>query len=80
MRKVIACLLLVCILHAAVAPAYAGAIPKNPVTQSEDADLAAQQAEDAPELAEVAAGDGLVVVLAVVGIVLLVLVLTGELD
>ena len=80
MRKIIACLLLVCILHAAVAPAYAGAIPKTPVTQSEDADLAAQQTEDAPELAEVAAGDGLVVVLAVVGIVLLVLVLTGELD
>ena len=51
-----------------------------PVTQAEDAALTAQQAHDADQLAEVAGGDGVVFVLAVVGVVFIVLYLTGAIE
>jgi hypothetical protein len=77
MSKLIPYFLLGCVIWSMAAPAYAGAVSKKPLTQAEDAALAAQQAEDADQLASVAAGDGVVLVLAVVGVVFLVLYLTG---
>lgn len=80
MLKIIACLLLGCAIFSTVAPAYAEAVTPEPVTESEDAELAAQQAEDAPELAHIAGGNGLVVVLAAVGLIFIVLVIAGALN
>jgi hypothetical protein len=78
MSKLIPYLLLGCIIGSIAAPAYAGAVSKKSLTQAEEDTLAAQQAEDADQLAEVAAGDGVVLALAVVGVVFLVLYLTGN--
>ncbi len=79
MSKMIPYFLLACMLWSIAAPAYAGSVSRAPLTPAEDADLAAEQAQDADELATVAAGDGVVLVLAVVGVVFLVLYLTGNL-
>lgn len=78
MSKLIPYFLLGCMIWTIAAPAYAGAIAKKPLTEAEQGALAAQQAQDADELAQVAAGDGVVVVLAVVGLVFIILYLTGE--
>ena len=78
MSKLIPYFLLGCIIGSIAAPAYAGAVSKKSLTQAEEDTLAAQQAEDADQLAEVAAGDGVVLALAVVGVVFLVLYLTGN--
>jgi len=80
MSKVIPYLLLGCIIGSIAAPAYAGAVSRTPVTQAEDTALTAQQAHDADQLAEVAGGDGVVLVLAVVGVVFIVLYLTGAIE
>jgi len=58
----------------------AGEVSRKPVTDAEDAALAAQQTADADQLSSVAAGDGVVLALAVVGVVFLVLYLTGAID
>lgn len=79
MSKMIPYFLLACMVWAIAAPAYAGSVSREPLTEAEDADLVAEQAQDADELATVAAGDGVVLVLAVVGVVFLVLYLTGNL-
>jgi hypothetical protein len=79
MSKLIPCFLLVCTIWSLAAPAYAGSVSREPLTEAEDADLAAEQAQDADELATVAAGDGVILVLAVVGVVFLVLYFTGNL-
>jgi hypothetical protein len=50
------------------------------LTQAEDDALAAQQAEDADELASVAAGDGVVLVIAIVGVVFILLYVTGNIN
>jgi hypothetical protein len=75
----IPCFLLACVIWSMAAPAFAGSVSREPLTPAEDADFAAQQAQDADELAAVAAGDGVVLVLAVVGVVFLVLYFTGNL-
>ena len=79
MSKLIPYLFLVCVMGSIAAPAYAGTVSRQPVTQAEDAALAAQQAQDADQLAEIAGGDGVLLVLAVVGAVLLVLYFTDNL-
>jgi hypothetical protein len=79
MSKMIPYLLLACMIWSIAAPAYAGSVSREPLTAAEDADFAAQQAQDADELAAIAAGDGVVLILAVVGVVLLVLYFTGNL-
>ncbi len=78
MSKPISYFLIGCMIWTIAAPAYAGSVPRTSLTQAEDDALAAQQAEDAVELASVAAGDGVVLVLAIVGVVFLVLYLTGN--
>jgi len=78
MSKFIPYLLLACMIGSIAAPAFAGTVPRQSLTQGEDAALAAQQTQDADQLAEVAGGDGVVLVLAVVGVVFLVLYLTGN--
>jgi len=80
MSKLIPYFLLGCMIWSIAAPAYAGAVSRKPLTDAEDATLAAQQTEDADQLASVAAGDGIVVVLAAVGVVFIVLYLTGVID
>lgn len=79
MSRMIPCFLLACVIWSMAAPAFAGSVSREPLTPAEDADFAAQQAQDADELAAVAAGDGVVLVLAVVGVVFLVLYFTGNL-
>ena len=79
MSKMIPYFLLACVIWSLAAPAFAGSISREPLTPAEDADFAAEQAQDADELAAIAAGDGVVLVLAVVGVVFLVLYLTGNL-
>lgn len=79
MSKIIPCFLLACTIWSIAAPAYAGSVTREPLTPAENADLAAEQAQDADELAAVAGGDGVILVLAVVGVVFLVLYLTGNL-
>ena len=61
------------------APAYAGSVSREPLTPAEDNDFAAQQAQDADELSTVAGGDGVILVLAIVGVVFLVLYFTDKL-
>jgi len=80
MSKLIPYFLLGCMIWLVAAPAFAGTVSRKPVTDAEDAALAAQQAEDADQLSSVAAGDGVVLALAVVGVVFLVLYLTGTID
>ena len=80
MSKLIPYFLLGCIIGSMAAPAYAGAVSKKPLTQAEEAALTAQQTQDADQLADVAAGDGIVLALAVVGVVFLVLYLTGTIS
>ena len=77
MSKLVCCFLIGCMIWTVVAPAYAGSVPRTSLTQAEDDALAAQQAKDADELASVAAGDGIVLVLAIVGVVFIVLYVTG---
>lgn len=79
MSKMVPYFLLACTIWSLAAPAYAGSVSREPLTEAEDADLAAEQAQDADELATVAAGDGVILVLAVVGAVFLVLYFTGNL-
>jgi len=79
MSKMIPYFLLTCMIWSIAAPAFAGSVSREPLTPAENADLAAQQAQDADQLATVAGGDGLVLVLAVVGVVFLVLYLTHNL-
>jgi Tfp pilus assembly protein PilE len=78
MSKLISCLLIGCIIWTLAAPAYAGSVQRTSLTQAEVDALAAQQAQDADELNNVAAGDGVVLVLAIVGVVFLVLYVTGN--
>ncbi|HXK37104.1 MAG TPA: hypothetical protein VJ553_05990 [Candidatus Paceibacterota bacterium] len=80
MSKKIPYFLLACMIWLVAAPAFAGSVSREPLTPAENADLAAEQAQDADQLATVAGGDGVVLVLAVVGVVFLVLYLTGNLD
>jgi hypothetical protein len=80
MSKLIPYLFLGCIIGSIAAPAYAGTVSRQPLTQAEDAALAAQETQDADQLAEIAGGDGVVLVLAVVGVVFLVLYFTGAID
>ncbi|HSV99779.1 MAG TPA: hypothetical protein VLI39_06385 [Sedimentisphaerales bacterium] len=79
MSRMIPCFLLACVIWSIATPAFAGGVSREPFTPAEDADFAAQQAQDADEFAAVAGGDGVVLVLAVVGVVFLVLYLTGNL-
>ena len=79
MSRMIPCFLLALTIWTIAAPAYAGSVSREPLTPAENADFAAQQAQDADELSTVAGGDGVLVVLAVVGVVLLVLYLTDNL-
>ena len=78
MSKMIPYLLLACTIWSIAAPAFAGSVSREPLTAAESDDLAAEQAQDADQLATVAGGDGLILVLAVVGIVFIVLYLAGE--
>ena len=78
MSKVIPYFLVGCMIWTVAAPAFAGSVPRTSLTQSEYDVLSAQQAEDADELASVAAGDGVVLILAIVGVVFIVLYLTGN--
>jgi hypothetical protein len=78
MSKRICCFLIGCMIWAVVAPAYAGPVPRTSLTQAEDDALAVQQANDADELASVAAGDGVVLLIAIVGVVFIVLYVTGN--
>ncbi|MBN1359682.1 MAG: hypothetical protein JW993_03770 [Sedimentisphaerales bacterium] len=80
MSKLIPYFLLGCMIWNMAAPAYAGAVSRTPLTQAEDDALAAQQAQDADELASVAGGDGVVLLLAVVGVVFIILYVTGAID
>jgi Na+-transporting methylmalonyl-CoA/oxaloacetate decarboxylase gamma subunit len=79
MSKMIPCFLLACMIWCVAAPAFAGSVSREPLTPAENAGLAAQQAQDADQLATVAGGDGVILVLAVVGVVFLVLYLTHNL-
>lgn len=79
MSRMIPCFLLACVIWSMATPAFAGSVSRERLTPAEDADFAAQQAQDADELAAVAAGDGVILVLAVVGVVFLVLYFTGNL-
>ena len=79
MSKFIPYLFLVCMMGSVAAPAFAGTVSRQSVTPAEDAALAAQQAEDADQLAEIAGGDGVVLALAIVGVVFLVLYFTDNL-
>ncbi len=80
MSKLIPYFLVGCLIWTIAAPAYAGSVPRTSLTQAEDDALAAQQAEDADELASVAAGDGVVLIIAIVGVVFIVLYLTGNIN
>ena len=80
MSKLIPYFLLGCMIWTIAAPAYAGAVSRTSLTEAEDDALAAQQAEDADELASIAGGDGVVLVLAIVGVVFIVLYVTGAID
>jgi len=80
MPKLIPYFLLGCMIWSIAAPAYAGVVSRKPVTQAEDAELTAQQTQDADQLANVAGGDGVVLVLAVAGVVFIVLYLTGAIN
>jgi len=79
MSKMIPYFLLACTLWIMVAPAYAGSVSKVPLTPAENANLAAEQAQDADQVETIGGGDGVVLVLAVVGVVFLVLYLTDKL-
>ena len=78
MSKFIPYFLLACTLWTIAAPAYAGSVSREPLTPAEDADLAAEQAQDAADLATIGGGDGVVLALAIVGVVFLVLYLTDK--
>ena len=80
MSKIIPYVLIGCMIWTIAAPAYAGSVTRTSLTQAEDDALAAQQAEDAGELAGVAGGDGIVLVLAIVGVVFIVLYVTGAIE
>lgn len=80
MSKPISYFLIGCMIWTVAAPAFAGSVPRTSLTQAEDDVLSAQQAEDADELASVAAGDGVVLILAIVGVVFIVLYLTGNIE
>ena len=80
MSKLIPYFLIACMIWTVVAPAYAGSVARTSLTQAEDDDLAARQADDANELASIAAGDGVVLVLAIVGVVFIILYVTGAID
>lgn len=80
MSKPIAYFLVGCMIWTVAAPAFAGSVPRTSLTQAEDDALSAQQAEDADELAGVAAGDGVVLIIAIVGVVFIVLYLTGNIE
>ncbi len=79
MSKMMPYFLLACMIWSIAAPAFAGGVSRQPLTPAENDDLATQQAQDADQLATVAGGDGVILVLAVVGVVLLVLYLTHNL-
>ena len=78
MSKLIPYFLIGCMIWTVAAPAFAGSVPRTSLTQAEDDALSAQQAEDADALASVAAGDGIVLILAIVGVVFIVLYFTGN--
>jgi len=80
MSKLISYFLVGCMIWTVAAPAYAGSVPRTSLIQAEDDALAAQQAEDADELASVAAGDGIVLVLAIAAVVYIVLYFTGNIN
>ena len=80
MSKLIPYFLIGCMILNVVAPAFAGSVSRTSLTQEEDDALAAQQAKDADELASVAAGDGIVLVLAIAAVVYIVLYLTGNIN
>ena len=79
MSRLIFFFLIGCMIWNIAAPAYAGSVPRTSLTQAEDDALAAQQANDADELSSVAAGDGVVLIIAIVGVVFIVLYFTGNL-
>lgn len=79
MSRMIPYFLLACTIWLIAAPAYAGSVSRKSLTSAENADLAAEQSQDAGQLATVAGGDAVVLVLAVVGVVFLVLYLTDKL-
>lgn len=76
MKRVAVCMVAVLLLTA-VAPAYATVAERKALTNEEQSTLSAQQAQDAPAVAEVAAGDEGTTVLAAVGVVLLLLIIIG---
>jgi hypothetical protein len=78
MSKLIPYFLLGCLIWAIAAPAYAGSVPRTSLTQAEDDALSAQQAQDADELASIEAGNGVVLIIAIIGVVFIVLYLTGN--
>jgi hypothetical protein len=80
MSKLILYFLLGCMIWIIAVPAFAGSVSRTSLTQAEDDVLAAQQAEDADELASIAAGDGVVLALAIVGVIFIVLYATGAFD
>jgi hypothetical protein len=80
MSKLIPYFLIACMIWTIAAPAYAGSVSRTPLTQAEDNDLGAQQSEDADELAGIAAGDGVVLLIAIVGVVYILLHVTGNIN
>ncbi len=79
MLRKLAYVVVVSLIVSGAAPAYAGVMQRTPVSGAEEADLAAQEVVDAPQVADVAAGEGNagLIVLAAVGATLLVLLIIG---
>jgi len=79
MLRQVAYVVVVSLLVAGAAPAYAVVLDRTPVSAAEEGALAAQEVVDAPQVAEVAAGEGNagLIVLAAVGATLLVLLIIG---
>jgi hypothetical protein len=73
MVKNVAYVVVVSLILSAAGPAFAGAVQRTSVSDTENGVLASQQVVDAPQLAEISAGDN--EGLAIVGGVFLVLIL-----
>lgn len=76
MVKNVAYVVVVSLILSAAGPAFASAVQRTSVSDTENGVLLAQQGQDAPQVAEISAGDGNDA-LAAVGIILLVLLLLG---
>lgn len=79
MSRIIACLVLGCVIGSTAAPLYADVVAKEPVSEAEGAALAAQQTQDAAALTEVAGGDA-ESVLAAVGVIFIVLIIAAAIS